>query len=67
MNSLSENDYNAISKALIRMEPLTITRTLGNTELTVSVKEAGKAWSVAMVIQVRVKKVVQSGCRRLRA
>lgn len=56
MSLLSENDRKAISKALRRMEPLTLTRTLGDTELTVCVKEAGKAWPVAMLVQVIVKK-----------
>ena len=56
MDLLSENDRKAISKALRSTEPLTLTRTLGETELTVCVKEAGKAWPVAMLVQVRVKK-----------
>ena len=55
MDLLSESDRKAISKALRRMEPLTLTRTLGDTELTVRVKEAGKAWNVAMLVQVRVR------------
>ena len=55
MDLLSENDRKAISKALRRMEPLTLTRTRGDTELTVCVKEAGKAWNVAMLVQVRVR------------
>lgn len=55
MNLLSENDWKAISVALRRMEELTFTRTLGDTELTVCVKEAGKAWPVGMVVQVRVR------------
>ena len=55
MTLLSNNDYKTISEALRRMEPLTLTRTLGDTELTVCVKEAGKAWPVAMVVQVKVK------------
>lgn len=56
MNLFSENDWKSISKALRRMEPLTLTRTLDDTELTVCVKEAGKAWPVAMLVQVRVRK-----------
>ena len=52
---LSKNDLDALSTALRRMQPLTLNRTLGDTELTVHVKEAGKAWPVAMVIQVLFK------------
>lgn len=55
MNLLSENDCKAISGALRRMEPISLVRTLGDAELSVCVKEAGKAWNVAMVVQVRVK------------
>lgn len=53
---LSKNDLDAISKALRRMEEFTLTRTLGDTELTACVKEAGKAWPVAMVVQVSFKR-----------
>lgn len=53
---LSKNDLGAVSNAIRRMEPLTITRTLGETELTVCVKEAGKPWPVAMVVQVLFKR-----------
>lgn len=52
---LSKNDLDAISKALRRMEPLTLTRALGDTEITVHVKEARNPWTVAMVVQVKVK------------
>lgn len=55
MNLLSQNDYNAIFNALRHMEELTLTRTLSKTELTVHVKEPGKAWPVAMLVQVRVR------------
>lgn len=56
MDLLSENDWKVVSKALRRMEDFTLTRTLGETELTVSVKEAGKAWPVAMLVNMRVRK-----------
>ena len=52
---LSSNDLDTLSKALRRMEPVTLTRTLGDTEVTASVVPAGKAWPVAMLVQVRVK------------
>lgn len=56
MNLLSGNDFSALSTALRRMQPLTLTRTLDNTEITVSVRPAPPVWRVAMVIQVKVKK-----------
>lgn len=52
---LSKNDLDALSTALRRMQPLTLTRTLDNTEITVSVQPAPPVWPVAMVVQVRVK------------
>ena len=56
MNLLSDNDISALSTALRRMQPLTLTRrTLEGQELTVSVLPASMAWPVAMVVQVRVK------------
>lgn len=38
------------------MEEFTLTCTLDGTEVTVCVKEAGKAWPVAMLVQVRGRK-----------
>ena len=55
MNLLSDNDISALSTALRRMQPLTLTRTLDNAEITVSVLPAPPVWPVAMVIQVKVK------------
>lgn len=55
MNLLSDNDYSALSVAMRRMEPLTLTRALGSREITVSVRPAPPVWRVAMVAQVRVK------------
>lgn len=55
MTLLSNNDLSALSTALRRMQPLTLTRTLDNTEITVSVQPAPPVWPVAMVIQVKVK------------
>lgn len=52
---LSKNDLDALSAALRRMQPLTITRTLDRVELTAEVRPADPVWRVAMVIQVRVK------------
>lgn len=55
MNLLSDNDISALSTALRRMQPLTLTRTLDRVELTAEVRPAAPVWRVAMVIQVRVK------------
>ena len=55
MTLLSNNDLSALSAALRRMQQLTLTRTLDNTEITVSVQPAPPVWPVAMVIQVKVK------------
>ena len=52
---LSKNDLDALSTALRRMQPLTLTRTLDRVELTAEVRPAAPVWRVAMVIQVRVK------------
>ena len=52
---ISANDLDALSTALMRMQRLTLTRTLDNTEITVSVRPAPPVWPVAMVIQVKVK------------
>lgn len=53
---LSDNDWNTLSNALRRMEELTLTVTLGGTEITASVERATKAHSVAMLIGVVVKR-----------
>lgn len=55
MSLPSPNDYKVLSTALRRMQQLTLTRTLDNTEITVSVQPAPPVWPVAMVIQVKVK------------
>lgn len=55
MNLLSGNDFSALSTALSRMKPLTLTRTLDGLELTAEVRPADPVWRVEMVIQVRVK------------
>lgn len=56
MTLLSNNDFSALSTALRRMQPLTLTRTLDDVELTVEVRPAHPAWHVAMVVQVKVKR-----------
>ena len=54
-NLLTDNDLRALQTALRRMEHLTLTRTLGSLEMTVSVLPVGKVWPVAMAVQVRKK------------
>lgn len=55
MTLLSGNDFSALSTALRRMQPLTLTRALDRVELTAEVRLAAPVWRVAMVVQVRVK------------
>lgn len=52
---ISANDLDALSTALRRMQPITLTRTLDRVELTAEVRPAAPVWPVAMVVQVRVK------------
>lgn len=56
MNLLSDNDYHALQTALQRMEPITLTRTLGDTEISASVIPVGRAWTVAVAVQIRYKR-----------
>lgn len=53
---LSDNDWNALSNALRRTEEMSLTITLGSTEITASVERATKAHSVAMLIGVELKR-----------
>lgn len=55
MTLLSNNDLDALSTALRRMQQLTLIRTLDGVELTAEVRPAPPVWTVAMVIQVKVK------------
>lgn len=56
MNLLTDNDFHALQTALQRMDGLTLTRTLGDTEISASVLPAGRAWPVAMVVQIRYRR-----------
>ena len=56
MPILSANDWSALQTALQRMEELTLTRTLGDWEITANVFPAGNAWPVAMVVQIRYRR-----------
>ena len=49
MSLLSGNDFSALSTALRRMQPLTLTRTLDGVELTAEVRPAHPAWRVEWV------------------
>ena len=51
---LSENDLRHLEDALRRMERVELERSLGPVSLTARTAPAGKAWRVAMLIQVRV-------------
>lgn len=53
MPILSENDWSALQTALQRMEELTLTRSLGDWEITASVVPVRHPWPVAMAVQVR--------------
>lgn len=55
MPILSANDWSALQTALQRMDELTLTRSLGDWEITANVFPAGNAWPVAMAVQVRNK------------
>lgn len=56
MRILSDNDFRALQTALQRMNEITLTRTLGDTEITASVIPVGRAWTVAMAVQVKCRK-----------
>lgn len=52
MNLISENDWKRLSDALRRLEEISLTRTLGGTEITAETSTANKAWHVAMLVGV---------------
>ena len=51
---LSENDLRHLGDALRRMEELELSRSLGPVSLVARTTPAGKAWNVAMLIQLRI-------------
>lgn len=53
MNLLSANDYRTLEAALLRMEEITIVRTLGDEKVTARTLRADWPWRVAMIVQVR--------------
>lgn len=53
MRILSDNDFRALQTALQRMDELTLTRSLGDWEITASVVPVRHPWPVAMAVQVR--------------
>ena len=56
MPILSANDWSALQTALQRMDELTLTRTLGDWEITASVVPVRHPWPVAMVVQIRYRR-----------
>ena len=56
MGLLTDNDFCALQTALQRMDELTLTRTLGDTEITASVIPVGRAWTVAVAVQVKCRR-----------
>lgn len=56
MNLLTDNDFNALQTALQRMDELTLTRSLGDWEITASVVPVRHPWPVAMVVQIRYRR-----------
>lgn len=55
-NLLTDNDFHALQTALQRIDEITLTRTLGDCETSASVIHVGKAWTVAMAVQIRYRK-----------
>lgn len=53
LNLLSEKDYKAIQEALEAKRELTLTRTLGDYEISAEVTTAPKVWGIPMLIQVK--------------
>lgn len=53
MGLLTDNDFHALQTALQRMDELTLTRTLGDWEITARVVPVRHPWPVAMAVQVR--------------
>lgn len=56
MNLLTDNDFHALQTALQRMDELTLTRSLGDLEITASVVPVRHPWPVAMVVQIRYRR-----------
>ena len=56
MRILSDNDFHALQTALQRMDELTLTRSLGDWEITASVVPVRHPWPVAMVVQIRYRR-----------
>ena len=56
MGLLTDNDFRALQTALQRMDEMTLTRTLGDWEITASVVPVRHPWPVAMVVQIRYRR-----------
>lgn len=56
MNLLSDNDWKQLSEAMRRLEPTSLTRALGNMEVTAETSRAPNPWPVAMLVGVKVER-----------
>ena len=50
---LSSNDWDALSRAMRRMEEITLVRTLGREKVTARTLRAPLPWRVGMIVQIR--------------
>lgn len=56
MNLLSDNDFHALRKAMLRGEEISLVRTLGDVIVSAKTCCVTAPWTVAMVLQVRMAK-----------
>ena len=56
MTLISANDLHALSAAHRARKPLALTRTLGDTAVTVRTLQASEAWGVSYLVQIRVER-----------
>lgn len=56
MTLISANDLHTLSAAHRARKPLALTRTLGDTAVTVRTLPAGEAWGESYLVQIRVER-----------
>lgn len=56
MTLISANDLHTLSAAHRARKPLALTRTLGDTAVTVRTLPASEAWGVSYLVQIRVER-----------
>lgn len=56
MTLISANDLHTLSAAHRARKPLALTRTLGDTSVTVRTLPASEAWGVNYLVQIRVER-----------